>query len=79
MDGNRRIDLSRKVKWLKARTRDDHAEVMATTLNQKRYDAAGNRLPGYDNREIAAMSGYEREQVKARGWLGQHHRDHISK
>lgn len=58
----------RKIKWLRARTRDDHAEVLAITLNQKRYDDAGNRMRGYSYAEIAAMNPYERQTRLVRRW-----------
>ena len=48
----------------------DLQEAFVLCLNQKRHDADGNRIPGYDVEEIMAMPPAQRERVKQAGWLG---------
>ena len=60
--GKRRTRLAR-------RPRKDWDEILAVTLNQRRHDAAGNRLPLHDLAEIAAMTPEQRAEVKAAGWI----------
>jgi hypothetical protein len=45
-------------------------EAFALCLNQKRHDAAGNRVVGYDFEQIMALRPAEREWLKQTGWLG---------
>jgi hypothetical protein len=49
------------------RSKKDWQEIFAVTLNQRRRDADGNRLPSFSLEEIAAMSTAERERVKQAG------------
>ena len=52
------------------RRKNDMQEAFAICLNQKRHDARGNRLSGYDFDEILKMGSEEREKLRAVGWLG---------
>ena len=49
--------------------KNDMQEAFILTLQQKRHDAAGNRIVGYDFEQILAMSPAERERLKQVGWL----------
>ena len=53
------------------RHKNDLQECFAICLAQERRDALGNRLPGYDFDQIAAMGPEEREQVRQAGRLGE--------
>jgi hypothetical protein len=62
--------MGRRVKFKARGRKADLDEVTALTLNQRRRDADGNRLPGHTFDEILAMTPAERERVKQVGWLG---------
>ncbi len=61
--------MARRVKF-KARGRKvDLREAFLLCINQKRHDADGNRIPGYDVEEIMAMTPADRERVRRMGWM----------
>jgi len=66
--------MGRNKRRLRNRPKNDMQECFAICLAQKRHDALGNRLPGYDFDQILQMSPEEREKVRAAGWLGKDRR-----
>ena len=50
--------------------KNDMQEAFDLCLHQKRHDAAGNRVVGYDFEQIMALRPAERERLKQTGWLG---------
>jgi hypothetical protein len=50
--------------------KNDLQEAFILTLQQKRHDAAGNRIQGHTFDQILAMTPAERERLKQVGWLG---------
>jgi hypothetical protein len=62
--------MGRRVKFKARGQKTDMEEVFAIALHQKRHDAAGNRVVGYDFEQIMALRPAERERLKQTGWLG---------
>jgi hypothetical protein len=60
--------MAKKVRFKRLVRKDDDMEVLAITLHQKRHDQKGNRIPGHSWEEVKAMSPFERQALKARGW-----------
>jgi len=50
--------------------KNDMQEAFDLCLHQKRHDAAGNRVVGYDFNQILDMTPRQRAAVKQAGWLG---------
>lgn len=61
--------MARKVPFKARGRKHNMEEAFVLCLNQKRHDALGNRLPGYDLDQIVAMGPGEREKVRQAGWL----------